>query len=155
MKYLTITLFTILLISCQNHEQKKDIEIEIDTDTIIKKEVVLDSRISLGLNPKQKRHQLKNMRSHLKAIQSIIDLIAEDDYDEASDVAYEKLGSTTEMKLMCASFGNEQFENLGLEFHKSADEMSEIIKGKDQKQSLKAVSHTMDYCIQCHETFRQ
>jgi protein-L-isoaspartate(D-aspartate) O-methyltransferase len=30
---------------------------------------------------------------------------------------------------MCASFGNEQFENLGLEFHKSADEMSEINKG--------------------------
>jgi hypothetical protein len=155
MKYFSFIFITIFIFSCQNHEQKENVKVEIDTDTIIKKEVVLDNRISLGLNPKQKRHQLKNMRSHLKAIQSIIDLIADDDYDEASEVAYEKLGSTTEMKLMCASFGNEQFENLGLEFHKSADEMSEIIKGKDQKQSLKAVSHTMDYCIQCHETFRQ
>jgi hypothetical protein len=155
MKYLSLILITVFILSCQNHEQKESIEIEKDTITIIKKEAVLDNRISLGLNPKQKRHQLNNMRSHLKALQSIIDLIAEDDYDEASEVAYEKLGSTTEMKMMCASFGNEQFENLGLEFHKSADEMSEIIKGKDQKQSLKAVSHTMDYCIQCHETFRQ
>ncbi len=153
MKYISYTFVLLLTLSCQNQTEQKVVEVK--KESTVKKEKVLDNRISLGLNPKQKRHQLKNMRSHLKAIQSIIDLIAEDDYDEASDVAYEKLGSTTEMKLMCASFGNEQFENLGLEFHKSADEMSEIIKGKDQKQSLKAVSHTMDYCIQCHETFRQ
>lgn len=153
MKVLSYTFIVLLTLSCQNQAEQKVVEVK--KESTVKKEKVLDNRISLGLNPKQKRHQLKNMRSHLKAIQSIIDLIAEDDYDEASDVAYEKLGSTTEMKLMCASFGNEQFENLGLEFHKSADEMSEIIKGKDQKQSLKAVSHTMDYCIQCHETFRQ
>ena len=153
MKVLSYTFIVLLTLSCQNQTEQKVVEVK--KESTVKKEKVLDNRISLGLNPKQKRHQLKNMRSHLKAIQSIIDLIAEDDYDEASDVAYEKLGSTTEMKLMCASFGNEQFENLGLEFHKSADEMSEILKGKDQKQSLKAVSHTIDYCIQCHETFRQ
>ena len=155
MKYLSIIIFSIMFLSCQNQEKTKENIVKEKIEPTQKKEKVLDSRISLGLNPKQKRHQLKNMRSHLKAIQSIIDLIADDNYDEASVVAYEKLGSTTEMKLMCASFGNEQFENLGLEFHKSADEMSEILKGKDQKQSLKAVSNTMDYCIRCHETFRQ
>ncbi len=38
-------------------------------------------------------------------------------------VTYAKLGFTTEIKLMCAYFGNEQFKNLGLKFHKSADEL--------------------------------
>ena len=114
-----------------------------------------DDRISLNLNDRQKQHQLKNMRSHLVAVQTIIELLAKDDYDLASKVAYTELGSTTEMKLMCASFGNEQFENMGLAFHASADKMSEIIKTKDKKASLEALSITMNYCVQCHANFRQ
>ncbi len=114
-----------------------------------------DSRISLGLNPMQKQHQLKNMRSHLEAVQEIIMLLSDENYDDASEVAYTKLGSTTEMKLMCASFGDKKFENLGLAFHESADKMSEILKKRDKKESLNALSNTMNYCVQCHATFRQ
>ncbi len=114
-----------------------------------------DDRISLGLNDMQKQHQLKNMRSHLVAVQTIVELLSKENYDLASKVAYTELGSTTEMKLMCASFGNEQFENMGLAFHASADKMSEIIKTKDKKASLEALSVTMNYCVQCHANFRQ
>lgn len=114
-----------------------------------------DDRISLNLLPKQKRHQLQNMRSHLVAVQTIVELLAQDNYDLASKVAYTELGSTTEMQLMCASFGNENFEKLGLEFHASADKMSEIIKTKDKKKSLEALSVTMNYCVSCHASFRQ
>ena len=114
-----------------------------------------DGRISLGLNAMQKEHQLINMRSHLVAIQTIIGLLAKDNYEKASEVAYTQLGSTTEMRMMCASFGNKQFETLGLNFHKSADEMSEILKTKDKVKSLEALSNTMNYCIACHATYRQ
>jgi hypothetical protein len=103
----------------------------------------------------QKQHQLKNMRSHLEAVQEIIALLSDENYDDASEVAYTKLGSTTEMKLMCASFGDKKFENLGLTFHESADKMSEIFKKRDKKESLNALSNTMNYCVQCHATFRQ
>lgn len=72
-----------------------------------------------------------------------------------SRVAYKKLGSTTEMKMMCGSFGHKQFETLGLEFHKLADEMSEVFKTKNKNKSLEALSNTMNYCKQCHQTFRQ
>ena len=34
-----------------------------------------DDRISLNLNDMQKQHQLKNMRSHLVAVQTIIELL--------------------------------------------------------------------------------
>ena len=114
-----------------------------------------DTRMSLKLNAMQKNHQLMNMRDHLEAVQNIITLLSSDKYDEASKVAYTKLGSTTEMKLMCASFGNKNFETLGLEFHKSADKMSEIFKNRNKEKSLKALSNTMNYCIQCHATYRQ
>jgi len=89
-----------------------------------------DSRISLNLNPMQKEHQLMNMRSHLEAVQNIISLLSDEKYDVASKVAYTKLGSTTEMQLMCSSFDNKAFEKLGMDFHKSADKMSEVFKNK-------------------------
>ncbi len=115
----------------------------------------LDSRKSLHLNAMQKNHQLTNMRSHLEAVQSIISLLAEDKYEEASKTAREKLGSTTEMRMMCASFGDKNFEKLGLEFHKRADEMSEIFKTKDKDKSLSALANTMNMCVRCHATYKQ
>lgn len=142
--------------SCKENIKKKEVTeretISKDMENMMQ---INDKRISLKLNPMQKNHQLKNMRSHLEAIQNIIGLIANEKYDEASKIAYKKLGSTTEMKLMCASFGNKKFENLGLEFHKSADKMSEIFKNKDKNKSLEAISNTMNYCVECHSTFRQ
>ncbi len=114
-----------------------------------------DKRMSLKLNAMQKNHQLMNMRDHLEAVQNIVTLLSSDKYDEASKVAYTKLGSTTEMKLMCASFGDKNFETLGLEFHQSADKMSEIFKTRNKEKSLKALSNTMNYCVQCHATYRQ
>ena len=112
-------------------------------------------RVSLKLNPMQKEHQLLNMRDHLDAVQNIVALLSEEKYDEASKIAYTRLGSTTEMKLMCASFGDADFEKLGLAFHKSADAMSEVFKSGDKNKSLKALSNTMNYCVQCHATYRQ
>ncbi|MGV6861513.1 MAG: hypothetical protein ACWA41_07060 [Putridiphycobacter sp.] len=154
-KHYFVTAILLIAIAC-GQEQKKEIEIikevEQESPTV---ENPLDDRISLNLNPKQKNHQLKNMRSHLMAVQSIISLLANDEYEEASTVAYTKLGTTTEMKLMCASFGNEQFESMGMAFHQSADEMSETFLKKDKTESLLALSNTMNYCVQCHETFKQ
>lgn len=114
-----------------------------------------DKRISLKLNTMQKNHQLMNMRDHLEAVQNIITLLSSDKYDEAAKVAHTKLGLTKEMQSMCASFGDKNFETLGLKFHNSADKMSEIFKNRNKKKSLKALSNTMNYCVQCHATYRQ
>jgi hypothetical protein len=152
-KILVILSLVIITISC--NEKAKEPVVEKATPAEHNMMTVDDGRTSLGLNAMQKNHQLSNMRSHLEAVQTIVSLVAVEDFDKASKVAYEKLGSTTEMKLMCASFGNEAFENLGLEFHKSADSMSEVLKTKDKKKSLEALATTMNYCIQCHTTFKQ
>ncbi len=149
---ISVSLFT----SCdsktkEKKAQKKEVEITLPENF----ETGNDKRMSLKLNAMQKNHQLMNMRDHLEAVQSIITLLSSNKYDEASKLAYSKLGSTTKMKLMCASFGDKNFENLGLEFHKSADKMSEIFKTRNKEKSLKALSNTMNYCVQCHSTYRQ
>ncbi len=114
-----------------------------------------DNRVSLHLNPLQKQKQLKMMRNHLASIQKIIGLLAEEKYDEASRIASAKLGSTPEMTKMCSSYGNEEFANIGLNFHTSADKMSEIFKEKNESSSLEALANTMNYCVQCHAAFKQ
>jgi len=114
-----------------------------------------DERISLALSPQMKRHQLSNMRSHVAAIQTIVGLIGEGDFDAASTVAHTRLGLTEEMRRMCNSFENKDFTKLGMEFHKSADTLGDVLQTKDVGKSLRALHSTMGYCVQCHATFRQ
>jgi len=116
---------------------------------------ISDERISLGLSPKMKQHQLSNMRSHLEAVQAITSLIAEKEFDKASEIAHSKLGLTEEMRGMCSMFNNENFTALGLAFHKSGDSLGEALKTKDTTKSLRALQSTLGYCVQCHTTFRQ
>jgi hypothetical protein len=63
------------------------------------------------------------MRSHFEAIQLIVALIATEQFDHASEVAHSKLGLTEEMKMMCETGHNEDFRKLGMDFHKSGDEL--------------------------------
>lgn len=114
-----------------------------------------DDRISLGLSPQMKQHQLSNMRAHMEAVQSIIGLLARGDFDQAAQVAHSQLGLTDEMKQMCDSFGNEKFERLGLAFHESGDKLGDALQTKDMGKSLQALHETTGYCVQCHATFRQ
>ncbi len=116
---------------------------------------VNDERISLGLSPQMKQHQLSNMRSHLEAVQAITGLIAEGEFDTASEMAHSRLGLTEEMSRMCNMFENKNFTELGLAFHKSGDELGEVLLTKDTNKSLHALQATVGHCVQCHATFRQ
>ncbi|RLA18294.1 MAG: cytochrome C [Gammaproteobacteria bacterium] len=114
-----------------------------------------DERISLNLPPMMKQHQLANMRAHLDAVRKIVSAIAEDDFEGASTIAGEQLGSNERMMKMCNSFENEAFKGMGLAFHKSGDDLAETLKKGNLKESLRALNSTMNYCVSCHATFRQ
>jgi len=114
-----------------------------------------DKRISLGLSRGMRQHQLSNMRAHLAATQSIIGLISERKFKKASKIAHTKLGLTEEMKQMCDMFENEDFKKLGLAFHKSGDDLGDALQTKNIDASLRALNKTMQYCVECHSTYRQ
>ncbi|MDZ4202308.1 MAG: cytochrome C [Gallionella sp.] len=114
-----------------------------------------DTRISLGLSPQMKQHQLANMRGHVEAIRTIVGLIADNKFEDASHTAHSQLGLTPEMQSMCDMFGNERFRKLGYEFHKSGDDLGDVLKNGDARNSLRALNKTMQYCVECHATFRQ
>jgi cytochrome c556 len=116
---------------------------------------IMDDRISLNVPPEMKQHQLSNMRSHVEAIKSIVGLMSENKFDDASKIAHDKLGLTPEMKEMCSMFDNEKFKTLGLAFHKSGDDLGDALKTRDVNKSLRALNTTMQYCVECHSTYRQ
>ena len=108
---------------------------------------ILDTRTSLGVTGPMKQHQLSNMRGHVEAIKTIVGLMAE--------IAHDQLGLTPDMQAMCGMFNNKDFENLGLAFHKSGDELGDTLKTKDVNASLRALNKTMQFCAECHATYRQ
>ena len=116
---------------------------------------MMDARTSLGLSEQMKQHQLSNMREHVEAIKSIVGLMAEKKFEDASKVAHAKLGLTPDMQSMCNMFENENFRKLGFAFHKSGDDLGDALKTKDVNASLRALNKTMEYCVTCHATFRQ
>jgi cytochrome c556 len=116
---------------------------------------MMDTRTSLGVTGEMKQHQLSNMRSHVEAIKNIVGLMSESKFDEASKIAHDKLGLSPEMKAMCGMFNNEKFEKLGLAFHKSGDDLGDALETKDVNASLRALNRTMQYCVECHATYRQ
>ncbi len=158
--YSFLLLIGLLFTSCNREKtNKQNIETVIENHNHSKMmenmKNFTDNRISLNVSPEKAQHQLMNMRSHVAAVQSIINYLSKDEFEKASEVASSKLGLTDEMKMMCSSFNNEEFERLGLEFHNNADKMSEIFKTKDKNKSLEALSTTMTSCITCHATFKQ
>ncbi len=118
--------------------------------------LMMDERTPLHLAPQMAQHQLQNMRSHVVAVQTIVGLLANGDFDQAADVAHKQLGLTEEMRMMCTTMSdNKDFTKMGLAFHQSADQLGDTLKTKDMKKSLEALHTTMNYCVQCHATFRQ
>ena len=116
---------------------------------------MMDARTSLELSPEMKQHQLSNMRDHLEAVNSIIGLMSENKFEDASKIAHTKLGLTPEMQQMCSMFGDEKFMKLGFAFHKSGDDLGEALKTRKVNASLRALNKTMQYCVECHATYRQ
>ncbi|MBI5890476.1 MAG: cytochrome c [Nitrosomonadales bacterium] len=115
----------------------------------------MDMRTSLGLSGQMKQHQLANMREHVEAIKSIVGLMSEQKFEEASGVAHAKLGLTPDMQSMCNMFENENFRKLGFAFHQSGDDLGDVLKTKDMGASLRALNRTMQYCVECHAGYRQ
>jgi hypothetical protein len=115
---------------------------------------MMDTRTSLGATPEMKQHHLMNMRAHVEAIASIVGLMAEKKFEDAAGVAHSMLGIRAEMQAMCGMFKNEKYEKLGLAFHKSADDLGDVLKTKDVNASLRALNKTLQYCVECHATYR-
>jgi cytochrome c556 len=113
-----------------------------------------DKRTPLKIPPMMKSHMLGNMRDHLAAVNDAVKLVGAGNFEAASRVIHDRLGTNEEMTKMCGMFGNETYKEMGLAMHSSADVLSAEIKSKDMGKIMKALSGTLEKCVACHDTFR-
>jgi hypothetical protein len=116
----------------------------------------LDLRKPVPLQPMMAWHQKQNMQEHLVAIQRITDGLSREDWGEVEQGAA-LIGSSPQMQQMCQHMGAgaEGFTELALEFHSRADTIREAARKKDGLGVLKATTHTLRACTQCHAAYRQ
>jgi len=119
---------------------------------------MVDERQSAGIPEQMKVRQKARMRLHLEAVRDIIDAIAAGNFELASETATKHLtmrkGKDKQMKKMCTGV-DPDFKAIGMGFHESGAQLAEVLRQGDTKKSLMALSNTMNYCIQCHATYRQ
>ncbi|MGC2049091.1 MAG: cytochrome c [Gallionella sp.] len=116
---------------------------------------IVDNRMTLDLSTRMKHRLLSNMREQLVATRAIIGLLAQDNFERASNTARTKLGMTEDLKQVYDAAKNEDLKKLGLAANTSANELAKTMQSKDMKKSLQALRKTMGYCVQCHKKFRQ
>ena len=113
-----------------------------------------DKRTPLKVPPMMKDHMRSNMRDHLAAVNETVKLIGAGNFEAASRVINDRLGTNETMTKMCGMFGNDSYREMGLAMHASADVLSSEIKSKDITKIMKALSGTLEKCVACHDTFR-
>ena len=123
-----------------------------------------DSRQLVKMPPMMQAHMLSVMRSHLKALNAILDDLSRGDVDAATEVAEKHLGLSS-MTLHgsdhLAQFMPEGMKAIGLQLHKAASRFVIVAKNAELEPGRKALHETYgalkqitDACIACHDAYR-
>jgi hypothetical protein len=106
-------------------------------------------------------HTLANMRDHLLALTEIQDHLARGSFDNASDIAEQRLGMSS-LGLHgahdVAKFMPQGMQAAGTAMHRSASRFAIVAKDAsvtgDLKASVAALSTVTQTCVACHAAYR-
>jgi hypothetical protein len=120
-----------------------------------------DGRQTVELPDMMREHMLGNMRDHLLALEEITRHLASQNYDEASEIAENRLGMSS-LELHGAShmgkFLPKEMRAIGTNMHRAASRFA--IAAKDAEldgglnKAFSALSEVMQQCVACHSGFK-
>ncbi|MCP4993315.1 MAG: hypothetical protein GY934_05965 [Gammaproteobacteria bacterium] len=120
-----------------------------------------DSRQRVEMPDMMRDHMLGNMRDHLLALETITRQLANQEYDEAADVAETRLGMSSMESHGASHMGQfmpQEMSAIGTEMHHAASRFS--IAAKDAaiegglNKAFSALSEVMQQCVACHSGYR-
>ena len=120
-----------------------------------------DGRVTVKLPDMMREHMLGNMRDHLLALEEITRYLANQKYDEAAEVAENRLGMSS-LELHGAShlgkFMPKEMGSIGTSMHRAASRfalaaMDAEIDGGLNK-AFSALSDVMRQCVACHSAYK-
>lgn len=116
----------------------------------------MDGRTPVPLLPMMANHQLENMRDHLLAVQEIVAALVSDDFAGVERAA-SRIGFSEQMGQMCSHMGAAApgFTEQALDFHHTADRISEAARQRDRTRVLTELGATLQTCVSCHAAWKQ
>lgn len=120
-----------------------------------------DARVAVRFPPQLREHTLGNMRDHLLALQQIQDALARQDYDQAADVAEQRLGMSSlglHGAHEVAGFMPAGMQAAGTAMHRQASRFAlaarEASATGDLRPPLAALAAVTGACVACHAGYR-
>jgi hypothetical protein len=120
-----------------------------------------DGRQTVQLPDMMREHMLSNMRDHLLALEEITRYLANQQYDEAAEVAENRLGMSS-MDLHGAShlgkFMPKEMGAIGTNMHRAASRFALAAQDAEIEGGLhkafSALSEVMQQCVACHAVYK-
>ena len=120
-----------------------------------------DGRQTVQLPDMMREHMLSNMRDHLLALEEITRYLANQQYDEAAEIAENCLGMSS-LELHGAShlgkFIPKEMGAIGTNMHRAASRFALTARDAELEGGLgkafSALSEVMQQCVACHSGYK-
>jgi hypothetical protein len=116
-----------------------------------------DSRQLVKLPEMMQQHMMSNMRDHLVAINEILIYMANDQLDEAAEVAESRLGMSSldaHGASHMAKFMPEGMRQAGTSMHRAASRFALKVEEGDVLPAYSAFTAVTTACVTCHSGYR-
>ena len=120
-----------------------------------------DTRQAIAFPEGLRQHTLGNMRDHLWALQQIQAALGAGKFDQASEIAEQRLGLSSLVLHGAgdvAPFMPQAMQNIGTEMHRAASRFAvEAVNAGasgDLRAALTALSAVTAQCVACHTAYR-
>ena len=120
-----------------------------------------DSRQRVEMPTQMREHMLGNMRDHLLALETITRQLANQQYDEAAEIAETRLGMSSMQShgaSHIAQFMPEGMSAIGTEMHHAASRFAIAAQNASidggLSKAFAALSDVMTQCVACHSGYR-
>lgn len=116
-----------------------------------------DPRQLVDLPPMMQQHMMSNMRDHLVTIHEILSSIANDQLDQAADIAEARLGMSSlesHGAHHMAPFMPEGMRQAGTSMHRAASRFALKAQEGEALPAYNALSEVTSACVACHSNYR-
>jgi len=116
-----------------------------------------DSRQLVELPAMMQKHMLANMRDHLAAINEILIYLAEDELDQAAEVAETRLGMSSLNSHGASHMAGHMpaaMREMGTSMHKAASRFALKAEEGDVLSAYRVLSEVTSACVACHSNYR-
>ncbi len=116
-----------------------------------------DLRERVKLPEPMQHHLLGNMRKHLEVINSLIEMLGSEDFEEAAALAESELGMSSLEKhgaRHIAQYYPERMQQIGTSMHKAASRFARTAMEGDLPAANRALAEITRACTNCHASYR-